>query len=233
MVKENHMFRPGDPDERRDEAMESVYREGRHMQAYLRMQELYRKRMGSVRRREGAVHALDFGTGEDGVARGILDTYVEPGDTVSLYDPAAKIAPPRKHERVVGREEVFGPMPAGVNVVSIAFVLSLLEPHEARNTLRALREAHPDAEFIIVDYLLKGRLDLAELLVAKEEVKWRRSIGDAEFVRTRTRFDVGELCNMLGDSGMPVCESDVQPLDDKSMRGAVVVGRANEFFVAY
>ncbi|HRH93598.1 MAG TPA: hypothetical protein PKV72_03645, partial [Candidatus Peribacteria bacterium] len=158
--------------------LQQVYTDGRHMQAFFRMQELYRGRMAHIHACQGAVHALDFGTGDDGLARGLLEESLQPGDSLRLYDPSARIAKPRKHERIVTAQEAFGYVPGGINVVSIAFVLCLLERDEAQRNLVALREAHPEAEFIIVDYLLKGRGHMADLLRANEEMKWRRTIGN-------------------------------------------------------
>lgn len=210
-----------------------VYADGRHMQAFLRMQGLYKQRISHIRSSQGAVHALDFGTGKDGLSRGLIEERLLPGDSLALYDRHAAIAQPRGQSRIVGAQEAFGYDRGKVNLVSIAFVLCLLEPEEARRTLTALREAHPEAEFIIVDYILKGKEQLVQLLQANEEKKWRRAIGDPEFIRTHTRFDVDGLCGLLEESGMPVTHAEVLPLDDRGIRAGVSVRPASEFFVAY
>ncbi len=210
-----------------------VYTDGRHMQAFLRMQGLYKHRISHIRSSQGAVHALDFGTGSDGLSRGLIEERLLPGDSLALYDRYTAIAQPRGQSRIVGPEEAFGYDRGKINLVSIAFVLCSLEPEQARMTLSKLRDAHPDAEFLIVDYMLKGRLPLVELLRANEETLWRKKVGDPEFIRTRTRFDVDGLCGLLEESGMPVTHAEVLPLDDQCIRAAVSVRPATEFFVAY
>lgn len=213
--------------------MEQVYSQGRHMQAFLAMQRIYKARIKHIRSQEGSLRALDFGTGHDSVSRALIESELQPGDSLALYDPSANIAPPLKQSRIIGRNEAFGYVPGGINLVSIAFVLCSLERDKAVHTLLQLRDAHPEAEFLIVDYMLKGREQLADLLKSNAEMLWRKSVGNAEFVRTRTRFDVDALCDVLAESGMPCTRSEVRPLDDYGMRASVVVRPAQEFFVAY
>jgi hypothetical protein len=213
--------------------------DGRHLEAFRSVQKLYADRVKAVRKREGAARVLDFGTGRNGVARTVIEPQLTDDDMLGLYDAHTPIEPPRgktgSHSRIIDAAEAYGKPPPLLpyGMVSLSYVLCMMEEDEAVRDVRRLRGAHPYAEFVVIDYMLKGREQLADLLCADEEMTWRMRMGHHQFVRTHTRFDVQKLCGLLWDAQLPCSPQDAVPLDKHGMRAAVVIPPVYEPFAAW
>lgn len=210
------------------------YVEGRHMEAFVQMQKLYADRFSTLRRLNGVLDVLDFGSGNEGVSRCISEPLLATHDRLWLYDPYTTITPPlNKQTSIVSHAEVYGRHRRWYSIITLSYVLCSMEPDAAADIVRLLRTEHPSAELLIVDYLLKGREHLVDALNADEELQWRSALGNAEFIRTRTRYDIQEMTTMLRRAHVPCTKNDIRPLDSKGIRGAVVVEPLEHGMIAY
>jgi hypothetical protein len=210
------------------------YVEGRHMEAFVQMQKLYADRFSNVRGLNGVLDVLDFGSGNEGVSRCISEPLLATHDRLWLYDPYTTITPPLNAKTsIVTDADVYGKHRKWYSIITLSYVLCSMEPDAAVDVVRLLRAEHPSAELLIVDYLLKGREHLVDALNADEELQWKSTLGTAEFIRTRTRYDMQELTKMLRKAHVPCTKNDIRPLDSKGIRGAVVVEPLEHGIVAY
>lgn len=191
-----------------------------HMEAAMNQQDIYRQKID----RYGNSNVLDFGCGPTGAGRTFIEFEImETRNRLSLFDPGANITPStHKNVSIVSTEQVFGPNRDQFDIVNISYVLCLMEPNEARETLEKLREAHSSASFIIIDYTLQGRsqMEVQQLLIADTEKKWREKLGEDEFHRTHTRFSPECLSELVRDSG--ISHDQPKPLDKKNLRAFII-----------
>jgi len=206
----------------------SLYRRAGHCEAAANQLRLYGREVAHLHRQqeqEGPISILDFGSGEKGVGRMFLEETVRhTEDRLMLYDPEADIASPmHKQVSIVSSKNVFGDNAEHFDIVHLSYVLCCMEPHEAHRALRSLQEAHPNASWIIIDYVLSGRnaLEVLGLLQSREERKWIKRLGEEEFVRVHTRFSVDSLVELVRQSGISVLNDNVEFLDGAHMRVAI------------
>ncbi len=195
----------------------------RNWQTFLRMQDFYESTMSNIRREIGAINALDFGTGRYGVGRSLIEPSLEKDEQIALYDPFAQISDPAHPDlaHIADEQEAFGEGPRQFNLVNLSYVLCLMEPSEARDVLNRLSSAHPNARFVVVDYVLRGREELVKQLDSAAENKWRQKMGDAEFNRTHCRFDESSLEELLSMNGFSAPSATLE-LDDLGIRKALL-----------
>ena len=153
-----------------------------------------------------------------------METKMNAGEELALYDPSADIADPIFPDRVhiVSEREAMLTSGDHFNMVNISYVLCLLEPQEARRILSDLVSAHPNAQFLVTDYVLKGREDLLKLLDANEEERWRKLLGPEEFNRTHTRFDAESLECVLMNGGLVHPGTQSWYLDRSGIRATMI-----------
>lgn len=198
--------------------------DGRHYEAYCNQERLYQAVLAAQHHLRGALKILDFGCGEEGVSRVILRGSMGDADTLFLYDPEARIHPPRdQRERIASGQNVYGDQRIPFDIVTLSYVLCCMEPQELLPTLQHLRTSQPQAVMIIVEYVLCGRssLEILGLLTANEEMKWRAYMGEDHFVETRERFTRESLETLLRKAGFSLL-GRVAPLDRAGIRAAAV-----------
>lgn len=188
---------------------------------------LYKAVLNTLHLRKDGVSILDFGCGERGVGRVIIEGIMNARDQLHLYDSLPeKICPPRNGQgvNIASRENIFGDRRTSYDLINISYVLCMLEPEEAKGILEELRTAHPEALFTIVDYTLNNRtdLDIPNLLSSNEEMKWQQNIGVDEFIRTHTRFTRQSLCALVQSAGLHPMNGRAAALDEDGIRSAIV-----------
>jgi hypothetical protein len=190
-----------------------------HMEAAMNQQDIYKKKIDT----NGEANILDFGCGPTGAGRAFIECQIMgTRNKLSLFDPGANINPSNYNNvSVVNTEQVFGPNRDQFDIVNISYVLCLMEPREARETLERLKEKHSSASFIIIDYTLDGRskMDVQNLLVADTEKRWRQKLGEEEFYRTHSRFSPESLSELVNTAGIQ--HSGTRPLDKKNLRASI------------
>jgi hypothetical protein len=184
---------------------------------------LYHSLICTIRNVRGNVSILDFGCGEKGVARIILEGALEEDDSLFLYDREPARANRDLRVEVASRDQIFGPTRRPFDLISMSYVLCHNSSDEARSILVGLHGAQPGARLIIVDYVLYGRsrIDVMLKLNSDAERKWRRGLGEEEFYRMVTRFSLGSLSTMVRHAGYHIFGQPV-PLDDDCMRVAIM-----------
>ena len=200
---------------------------GHHFSAFERQTLLYRE---EIARRQTAcrspLHILDMGSGELGAGRAALEAAIfQTRHRLSLFDPYVAITPPiQRNVDIVAAADLLALLP---DIVNVSYVLNGLEPPEAFGLMGKIRQLFPEATVIVVDYVLKGRAELAALLQSHAEQQYRRRCGDDEFVRTRTRFSAEGLTAMACQ-GSPDAAVRAQYLDPRGMRMGVAVDLSAE-----
>ncbi len=197
---------------------------GSHMEAFFNYEGICRGMMDMIRKKTGGLKILDFGTGHYGMGRAVMEPNMKSGEELALYDPSADIANPIRSDRVhiVGEREAMLSGGVDFDMVNISYVLCHLEPEEARRILQDLVFAHPNAKFLVTDYVLKGRENLLVLLNAHEEEKWKKRMGSEEFDRTHSRFDAESLESVLVDGGLAHPGSQSWYLDRSGIRASMI-----------
>lgn len=210
------------------EALQTVcttaQRSAGHEQAFLRQTKLTEALLQTYHRRESDLNLLDYGCGVRGVQRVIFEGKKSIRDRLALFDPHAHIVPPATPDvRTVQWHEIFGPDRTTFDIIALSYVLCCVSPEEGRYILRDLRACQPQARLLIVDYTLatRSRMEVLQLLTAREEMKWRDRMGDTAFAETRRRFTRETLEDFVRSAGHDIL-GHAAPLDDAGIRSAVV-----------
>lgn len=202
---------------------ESTVVNGRHFEAYLNQDTLYRDVLAVQHQTRKRLNILDFGCGPHGTGRMLLRNLKEPQDGLHLYDPYANIEQPRvPNEFIATRQHVFGDNRIAFDIVNLSYVLCCMRPTDGRDALEQLRWAHPGASLVVVDYTLQTRsqAEVLQLLNSTEEMKWRRRMGEEAFASTRRQFTPESLQWLVRLSGY--VPQETRPLDAAGMRAGLV-----------
>lgn len=196
---------------------------GAHMEAFFNFQDICLGLMNDLRAKTGHLNVLDFGSGRYGVGRAIMEPKMNPGEELALYDLHSISSPIRTDTtRIVGTHEAMKYTDGRFNMVNLSYVLCHIEPNEARAILSDLAFAHPNAQFLITDYVLRGREELLQLLDSSQEKKWKMHQGQEEFRRTHVRFDPNSLERLIVDSGLEPPGTRAWYLDHSGMRASMI-----------
>ncbi len=203
---------------------------GHHTHAYYEQVALFHAVANTQRRRRALardprpIEALDYGTGWQGVSRVILEGVLSAREQLFLYDKFAAIKPsrmPNVHQATP--EDIFSGWKQ-FDIISISYVMCCMDPLEARAMLANLQEAQQSAQYVIVDYTLRGRTreDVLALLTSNQEMKWRHHMGEDEFARTRMQHTPASLAALTQSAGLGVWNGKAAPLDPAGMRSAII-----------
>ncbi|HAI98644.1 TPA: hypothetical protein DCL30_03875 [Candidatus Peribacteria bacterium] len=201
------------------------YYNGRHLEAYIMQEKIYRAIVQVRHRSKAALELLDFGCGVRGISRVILEGVSHDTDRLHLFDPYANIMPsPQSNVHIASTQDVHGDNRIPFDVVSLSYVLCCIETEEqAHSLLRKLRLSQPQAVTVIIDYTLRNRsnMEVLHLLNSREEQKWKESMGKDSFAETRRRFTPASLEAFVRDAGYDVL-GHAAPLDQEAIRCAVL-----------
>ncbi len=152
-------------------------------------------------------NVLDFGSGKRGTGRVLMDPILSrEGGGLDLYEPFDTVSPSfNKDTKQVDDDAVFGPRRKEYDIVNISYVLCTMPPDEAGALLIRLREAQPQASYIIVDYILKNRTrdEVTSVLQTDSEKQWMARSGVDAFLATRGQHDVATFAELLKKHNMP------------------------------
>jgi len=205
-------------------------RSGAHFEAFFNFQDICLGLMDEIRKKTGHLNILDFGSGRYGVGRAIMEPKMNPGEELALYDIDTISSPVRTGTtHIVDTEVALGYTDGRFNIVNLSYVLCHIEPDEAKGILSDLGLAHPNAQFLITDYVLSGREELLELLNSSEEEKWRSRQGAEEFRRTHVRFDPNSLERLMVRSGFMSPGFKAWYLDHNHIRASMITEPEVEF----
>lgn len=198
---------------------------GRHLEAFFKQEKLYQQACNTAHDKAGnrAITALDYGCGaERGVSRTILENMLEQRDALLLYDEQIVRPSRRPNTRVVTEHAIWSPNPIKCDLISLSYVLCMMQRDEAKSLLQDLKNFQPDADFCIVDYTLRRqtRERVMQLLTADEEKKWLNALGEKDFLETHMRFGQEDIAGIAEDAGLRVHHA--QPLDADGLRGGVL-----------
>ncbi len=207
-----------------DVALRQIQEPSGHEQAYLHQKALTGALIRTRHMRRPALDLLDYGCGWRGVQRVIFESTKETRDRLALFDPFVQIRPSQTDDvYVAGEREIFGDNRTHFDIVGLSYVLCCVSAEEGQKILRTLHARQPWAQLLIVDYTLhnRSRMEVLALLTAQEEMKWRRRMGEDDFVATRRRFTRHSFEQFVRDAGYDIL-GHAAPLDRFGIRAAVV-----------
>lgn len=187
---------------------------------------IYGEVVAQTRKESGtpdALKILDFGSGACGSGRVFLQGKMKSSDELHLYDPQTKIHPAMlPNVREVREDDIIGPRKQTYDLINISYVLCYVQPDQAIEMLRELRENQPQAMLAVMDYILRFRHneEILRLLDTDSEFHWRAKMGDEEFIKTHSRHSLASLASLLQDSGYGV--RDLKVLDRYPTRAALI-----------
>lgn len=201
----------------------NALKNGAHLEAFFNFQDICLGLMDDIRAKTGHLNILDFGSGRYGVGRAVMEPKMNPGEELALYDLnpiSSPIRPDIAH--IVGEHEALRYTNGRFNMVNLSYVLCHMEPVEARMILSDLAFAHPNAQFLVTDYVLRGREELLPFLDSSQEQKWRERQGNEEFRRTHVRFDPNSLEKLMIESGLEPPGNKAWYLDHSGIRASMI-----------
>ncbi|HCI03454.1 MAG: hypothetical protein QF755_01300 [Candidatus Peribacteraceae bacterium] len=198
---------------------------GLHNSALCNLEQMWNDVLALMRQIRHSLMILDFGSGHEGVSRSQLPYKLRNFDNLHLFDKETITKPPIDFGvSVVQSSNIYGHTRAIYDLINISYVLCLMEPEQATETLERLRQEQHEAVVAVADYTLQTFPpgDFLGTFNCNLERKWCEAHGHNKFYRTRARFSPQSLAELVRDAGYVVAEKEAQPLDAKGHRGAVI-----------
>ncbi len=203
------------------------HEQGGHLQASIRQQQIYSYLFSGManQTQRDTLNVLDFGTAYRGASRSFLEGQIgnKAGRSLKLYDPYTRIAPPiYPNVSIIDEHAVFGINAEEFDVINLSYVLCCLDGVEATELLSKIIEQHPDAVLTVFDYVLKNRdkARVLDVLCTKQEMIWRKKMGDDAFFQSRSYYAINELAEVVTDAGGTVLHQE--HLSNRQLRACIL-----------
>jgi|TARA_B100001971_G_scaffold214579_1_gene252739 hypothetical protein len=198
---------------------------GLHSSALNNLEQMLDDVLALIRQTKHSLTILDFGSGNEGVSRSQLPYKLRNFDSLHLFDKEPIAKPSIDFGvSIVQASNIYGHTRAIYDLINISYVLCLMEPEQAIETLDRLRQEQHEAVVAVTDYTLQTFPpgDFLGTFNCNLERKWCEAHGHNKFYRTRARFSPQSLAELVRDAGYIVPEENAQPLDAKRYRSAVI-----------